>query len=190
MDSFYSFDELKKIGFKKIGKDVLISRKCSIYGAEHMSIGNCVRIDDFCILSGKISIGNHVHIAAYSALFAGDAGIVFNNFACISARCTLFAVSDDYSGEYLTCPTVPLEYRGLNEGHIELKECALVGSGCTILPGVIIGEGTSVGSMSLLTKSLDSWGIYAGIPCKRIKERKKNILKLKEDLLSKENYGR
>jgi galactoside O-acetyltransferase len=44
--------------------------------------------------------------------------------------------------------------------------------------------------MSLLTKSLDSWGIYAGIPCKRIKERKKNILKLKEDLLSKENYGR
>lgn len=187
MNSFFSREELLQIGFKKLGDtDVLISRKCSIYGAENISIGCHVRIDDFCILSGNISIGSHVHIAAYSALFAGDAGIIFEDFACVSARCTIFAVSDDYSGAHLTCPTVPINYRGLTKGRVVLKSCVVVGAGCTILPGVCINEGTSVGSMSLLTKSLDAWGVYAGIPCKRIKERKKDIIKLKEDLLLKE----
>lgn len=188
MNSFYSQKELREIGFKEIGEeDILISRKCSIYGAENISIGNHVRIDDFCILSGNISIGNHVHIAAYTSLFAGDIGIVFKDFTGISARGTIFAVSDDYSGEYLSNPTVPLEYRGLKEGTVVLEECALVGAGCTILPGVTIHEGTSVGSMSLVIKSLAPWGIYVGIPCKRIKERKKNLLLLKEELLEKEN---
>ena len=30
MNSFYTIDELKKIGFKQIGESVLISRKASI----------------------------------------------------------------------------------------------------------------------------------------------------------------
>ena len=45
--SFLSKDELTKIGFKKIGKNVFLSRKASIYGPENMEIGNNVRIDDF-----------------------------------------------------------------------------------------------------------------------------------------------
>ena len=72
MNSFYSIDEIKKIGFKSIGNNVLISKKASFYNAETMVIGNNVRIDDFCILSGIIEIRDYVHIAAYSGLFAGS----------------------------------------------------------------------------------------------------------------------
>ena len=75
MNSFYSNEELKQLGLKSFGKNVLISKKCSIYGADKISIGNNVRIDDFCILSGKIVIGNYVHISAYSALYAGGGRI-------------------------------------------------------------------------------------------------------------------
>lgn len=32
MNSFYNFDELKSLGFAKVGRNVLISRKVSIYG--------------------------------------------------------------------------------------------------------------------------------------------------------------
>ena len=53
MNSFYSKEELKEIGFKKYGENVLISRKTSIYNPEKIIIGNNVRIDDFCILSRK-----------------------------------------------------------------------------------------------------------------------------------------
>lgn len=36
-----------------------------------MTIGSNVRIDDFCILSGRLEFGSYVHIAAYSALYGG-----------------------------------------------------------------------------------------------------------------------
>ena len=45
--SFYSESELKRLGFKSVGKNVLLSRKSSIYLPEKITIGNNVRIDDF-----------------------------------------------------------------------------------------------------------------------------------------------
>lgn len=54
--SFYTHDELAEIGFKSCGKNVLISRKASIYSPAKIEIGDNVRIDDFCILSGVIFI--------------------------------------------------------------------------------------------------------------------------------------
>ena len=54
MNSFYSIDELKEIGFKEIGDNVLISRKSSIYGAKNISIGNNVRIGAGCVVAQDI----------------------------------------------------------------------------------------------------------------------------------------
>ncbi|MFI3326699.1 MAG: acyltransferase, partial [Clostridia bacterium] len=110
MNSFYSQEELESIGFKSFGKNVLISRKVSIYGAKNISIGNNVRIDDFCILSGKITLGNYIHVSAYSSIFAGEAEVVFKDFVTFSSRSIVYAVSDDYSGEHMTNPMVPEKY--------------------------------------------------------------------------------
>ena len=85
MNSFFDRDELIKIGFKSIGEDVLISRKASFYSPEKMSFGNHVRIDDFCLLSGSIAVGDYVHISAYSCIFAGDSGVVIGDFSGISS---------------------------------------------------------------------------------------------------------
>lgn len=48
---FYTREELERIGFKSIGENVLISDKTSIYSPQNISIGNNVRIDDYCVLS-------------------------------------------------------------------------------------------------------------------------------------------
>ena len=180
MTSFYTEKELLQIGFKSIGKGVLISHKASIYNAENICIGNNVRIDDFCILSGHIIIGNNVHIAASVFLFGGDTGIVINDFVGISSRCVVYAESDDYAGTAMTNPTLPDKYRNIYKGTVIFEKHTIIGSGCTVLPGVVIKEGTSVGSMSLINKSLDSWGMYVGIPCRRIKERNKQLLILEK----------
>ena len=90
MDSFYTPEEVKKLGFRKVGSNVLISRKASIYGTEKMIIGDHVRIDDFCILSGHIEVGSYVHIAAYSALYGGEKGIFVSDFANISSRVSIY----------------------------------------------------------------------------------------------------
>ncbi len=182
-NSFYTTEELEKIGFKHIGKNCLISRKASIYCVEKISIGDNVRVDDFCILSGVIEIGNNVHIAAYSALFGGSAGIEMKDFSGLSSRCVIYAESDDYSGEMMTNPTVPERYLGIVSEKVTLNRHVIIGSGTIILPGVSIGEGSAVGSMSLVNESLPDWGIYAGIPCKWKKERSKKLLELEKKLL-------
>lgn len=176
MDDYYSKEELCKICFCSVGKNVFISKKVSIYNANIIKIGNNVRIDDFCILSGKIIIGNNVHISAGSYLFAGEAGIIIEDYSSISSRCAIYAITDDYSGEYLANPTVPAELRNVIKKEVIIKKYSIVGTGSTILPGVIIEEGCSVGAMSLVKESLQPWGIYVGIPCKRIKEKSKKLL--------------
>lgn len=181
--SFYDREELLQIGFKSVGEDVWVSKKASIYGAERISIGSHVRIDDFCLLSGNIKIGNYVHMAAYSAIFSGEGGVVLDDFVGISSKCTIYAQSDDYSGDYLTNPTVSSKYTGVVYGKVILSRHVILGTGTTVLPGVSIGEGTAVGSMSLVNKSLDAWGIYVGIPCRYQKARKKRLLELERQLM-------
>lgn len=180
-NSFYSMEELKDMGFKSIGADLSISKKASFYGVENISIGSHVRIDDFCILSGKISIGDYIHIAAYSALYGSDAGIQINEFANISSRVCIYAVTDDYSGESMTSPMIPDEYKNLQKAPVYIGRHAIIGSGSVILPGSEIGEGCAVGSLSLIKNVLDAWWIYAGIPAKKLKERSKGLLEKEKE---------
>lgn len=190
MNSFYSYEELKGLGFRYIGgENIQLSRKASIYGAENISIGDNTRIDDFCILSGNITIGSYVHIAAYSSLFAGNAGIVCEDFVCVSSRGAVYAISDDYSGMAMTNPTVPDRFRQVTEGMVRLKKHVLIGSGCTILPGVTVGEGASVGAMSLINRDIEPWTVNVGIPCRKMKERSKKLLEYEKEMMN-ENVGR
>lgn len=180
--SFYSQEELDELGFKACGKDVRISRNAQIYSPERIALGNHVRIDDFCILSGSVTMGNYIHISAYAAIFAGDAGVVVGNYAAISSRVAVYAVSDDYSGDAMTNPTVPDALRKTEEGTVTIAEHVIIGSGCTVLPGVTLHCGAAVGAMSLVNKDLAEWGIYAGIPCKLKKDRNRAPLELAKKL--------
>lgn len=173
MNSFYTKEELEKLGFKEIGDEVFISRNASIYGAANMSIGNHVRIDDFCILSGNITIGNYVHISAYTALY-GKGGIVIGNYCGCSPRSTIFSESDDFSGEYMIGPMVPKKLTNVKTGRVVLEDYAQLGANTVVLPGVTLKEGAVTGSMTLVISSLEEWSINVGVPCKKIKNRDTN----------------
>ncbi len=182
-NSFYSKDELDQIGFLKVGYDVLISRKCSIYSPQNIIIGNNVRIDDFTILSGNIEIGNYVHIAAFCFLCSGKYKIKMEDYSTISSRISVYAASDDYSGEYMTNPTVDDKYKNVTGGDVLIGKHVIVGTGSVILPGAQLMEGNSFGAMSLIVARVYSkWGINVGIPARRIKDRSKNLLKYEKEL--------
>jgi galactoside O-acetyltransferase len=138
-------------------------------------------------LSGKVEIGNYVHIASSCLLYGGNAGIVFEDFSGVSPRVTIICDSEDYSGKHLTNPTIPAKYLGCIEESVVLKKHTIVGTGATILPGVILGEGCSIGAMSLVVKSIEPWTINVGIPARAIKERKKDLLDLEKQLLHGES---
>lgn len=181
---FLSKEDVLKIGFKSVGDNVLISDKCVIYGAERIEIGNNVRIDDFCFLSagiGGIQIGNYIHISIYSSL-VGAGKITMKDFSGLSSRTTVLSSSDDYSGLSLTNPTVPTEYSNVYSADVTLGKHVIIGSGTIILPGVTIGDGTAIGSLSLVKKNVEENIIASGIPAKKIGDRKLNIYELESKI--------
>ena len=177
LTSFYSDEELSTLGLKKFGTNVRISRKCSIYGGANSEIGDNVRIDDFCILSGNIKLGSNIHISAFVALY-GAYGIEFQDYTGISPQSTIYSAMDDFSGEFLIGPIHSKSTTNVTGGKVTLEKYTQIGCNCVIFPGITIKEGSVIGAMSLVKSDIESWGIYAGIPAMRIKERSKSLLKL------------
>jgi len=180
LTSFYSSEELNNIGFGFIGKEVKISRHATFYNPENISIGNFTRIDDFCVLSsgsGGIEIGRNVHIAVYVSLI-GKAKISIGDFANLSSRVGIYSSSDDYSGEFLSNPTVDEKYTRVNSSPVNIGNHVIVGSGSVVLPGVTLEQGVSIGALSLVNKDCEAFKIYAGTPIRYIKDRSRKLLKL------------
>lgn len=187
MNSFYTQEELREINLKSIGINVKISRKVSIYSAQNIEIGNNVRIDDFCILSGKIRIGNNIHIAAYSAIYGGTEGVYIDDFVNISSRVSIYSISDDYSGLTLTSPVITDEFKNVTSKPVHICKHVIIGSTSVVLPGVMLNEGSAFGCFSLIKNDSLSWSINAGVPSKKIKNREKNILQLEKEYLESLN---
>jgi len=177
MSSFYSEIELREIGLKSYGKNVLISKKCSIYAPDKISVGDNVRIDDFCIISGNVTLGNNVHISAYSALYGAE-GIEFKDNSGCSARTTIYSAMDDFSGDYLIGPMHPEGMTHVTGGRVTIGRYVQLGAHCLVFPNVTIHDGSVVGALSLVTKDIPGWSIYVGIPAKKLRDRSKGLLRL------------
>lgn len=184
---FMTNQEIMELGFKHVGRDVKLSRLASFDKPQLMSFGDNSRVDDFCALSGHISIGRNVHIAVMSVLVASLESIVISDFGGLAFGCKLFTSSDDYSGKTMTNPTIPAKFKEITHGPIHLGKHVIVGTNSIIFPGVSVGEGCSIGANALLTKSTEPWGIYLGSPARRIKERSRNLLLLESEYLKGEN---
>lgn len=174
--SFYSEEELKEIGFKSYGSNLKISRFARFYTPQNISIGDNVRIDDFCILSGNISIGSHIHISAYVALY-GAMGIVVEDYSGISPKSVVYSAMDDFSGDYLIGPIHPNHSTNVTGGRVFIRKYVQIGGNSTVFPDIEIGEGAVVGACSLVNHNLEPWSIYYGIPAVKHKERNKGLLK-------------
>ena len=184
--AFLNDDDLKRMSFKSLGQNVLISDKASIYNPEEIEIGDHSRVDDFCVISGKVSIGRNVHIAVFCNVAGGDKGVTLEDFSGLAYGCHVFSQSDDYSGGTLTNPTVPDRYKKITKKPVVIGRHSIVGTMSIIFPGVVLAEGTSVGSSSMVTKSTEEWSIYVGNPAKRIKARKRDLLALEQLYLEDE----
>lgn len=177
-----SREAIDALGFSSVGENVQISDRASFYGTNRITLGNNVRIDDFCVISagsGGITIGNHVHIAV-GVTFIGAGKITLCDFVGISSRASIYSSNDDYSGAAMTGPTLPSEFTNVRHSDVFMGKHVIVGSGSIILPGVTLEEGVAIGALSLVHKQCEAFGIYAGNPARRIKERKRDLLELEQ----------
>ena len=67
---FFTEHELKKFGFKNLGKNISIAKNCTIIGLGNISIGDNVRIDGYTTIvasgNGFLNLGSFIHIGGYS----------------------------------------------------------------------------------------------------------------------------
>jgi len=156
---FYSNDQLKKLGFKKIGKNVQISNLCRFYEFEG-KVGNNTRIDDYCIFKGNINIGKNVHISSFCYFAAVGSKITIGDLTGISNKVSIYGVSDDFIGNYLTNPTVDKKFRNIIKGDVHIGKNVSIGAHVLILPKSKIGDSVSVGASSIVNRELKSGYVY------------------------------
>jgi maltose O-acetyltransferase len=127
----------------RMGRSVQIYSQVIIHDAARVSIGDNSSILSFTVLfgSGKITIGRDVLIASHCSIFS------ITHRADALERGLLFRKTR------LMAP-------------VEIGDNVWIGTGARILPGVSIGANSIVGAGSVVTTSIPSGVVAAGVPAK------------------------
>jgi acetyltransferase-like isoleucine patch superfamily enzyme len=114
---------------------------------EGLTIGNHVGIAQNCFIQvrGKVNIGDYVIFGPYVKLFSEN-----HDFKDTS---------------------VPIVYQGETRLPVTVENNVWLGTNCTILGGVTIGEGSIIAAGAIVNKDIPPYSIAAGIPAKVIKSR-------------------
>lgn len=108
----------------------------------------------------NIKIGKNVFINA-CCRFQDQGGIEIGDGSLIGHNTTIATLNHDFN---------PAKRQNLTPRPVKIGKNVWIGSDCTILPGVEIGNGAIVGAGSVVTKSVPSNTIAVGNPARVIKE--------------------
>jgi len=158
--SYYLKTKLLKKKFKKIGKNCLISSKASFIGEKNISLGNEVRIDDYCVIvafDGNISIGSNTHIGALTYIL-GSGGIKIGNNCSISQGVKIYSKSDDYKS---------IKKNKYKSKVLILENC-IIGSNSVILPGSKLNKNVRIGALTIVNKEIKPNQLFFNNKSKKI----------------------
>lgn len=171
--------------FGAIGKDVRISPLAHFAHPEFVWMGDHIAIDPFVVVTTRLDIASYIHIAPHVSIIGSmESALHMEDCTFIAAGSRIVCGSDDYADGSLVGPTIPRQFRHVKTSGIAMARFSGLGTNVVVHPGITIHEGAVVGSCSLVTHDLDPWGIYVGIPAKKIGERNKNkALRYYEELM-------
>lgn len=160
------------LNFKERGADVRIFEPVAILRPETISIKSRSMISEFALVHGGqgLHVGSFVHIASHTSI-GGGGWCVLEDFVGVASGSRIVTGTDLVDGSGLPGPTIPPECRSFVRSFVHCGKHAFLGTNCVVMPGVTIGEGAVVGAGSVVTKDLEPWGVYVGIPARRVKDR-------------------
>jgi acetyltransferase-like isoleucine patch superfamily enzyme len=118
---------------------------------------------------GSIRIGKGTWIGQYNNVRASQGGDIRIGADClISQFCTLVGSQHLHaSGESIARQGSDPARRG-----IVIGDDVWLGAGVVVTPGTAIGDGAVIGANAVLTRSVPPGEIWAGVPARRVGERK------------------
>lgn len=142
-----------KSSFGSCGKNVHIAEKSDIKGI------------------GNISIGDDVAIGPHALLWTTRANIIIKEKVIIGPGLSI--ITGDHKinvvGKYMADVTDE-EKDDENDQDVIIEKDVWIGANVTILKGVTVAEGCVIGAGTVLTKSTHPYGIYVGVPGRRVSE--------------------
>jgi galactoside O-acetyltransferase len=163
-----------KFALAHLGSNVLIDVGVFLIGSKNISIGDYTWIDTNVRLEamlGRIEIGSRVHVAA-NVIIGARESVIIGDFAAIAAGAKIYANSEvPLPGLHMSGPMIPEQHKSFRSRRIELGKDSVVGANAVLLPGANLGEGSIIGALSLLNKSVPDWEIWAGTPAKKVADR-------------------
>lgn len=135
------------------GKGCRLEAYPLLHGEKVLKIGKNVQINDYVHITAmkNVSIGDNVLIA--SKVYISDCS------------------HGSYKGDLAdTSPLSIPKNRPYSTADVVIEKNVWIGEFVSVLPGVSIGEGAIIGTMSVVTKSIPPYSIAVGSPAKVIKE--------------------
>jgi len=148
------------------------------------------RYDSFCVFSCKsFKAGDYVHIGPHCS-FSGPGAVVIGHFATFSHGIHVFTGSDDYSGESMTGPMVPDQYKTkFDRGDVKIGRGVIIGAGCVIMPGTTLNDYCAIGALSFVDRDVPSFEVWGGIPARKLRDRSKRVEELEKEFLRAHPIG-
>lgn len=113
---------------------------------------------------GKFFLGRESHLGAFCYVNAFYGSVMIGDYVAIGPGTKIFSYSNHYA-----------KARKVTEEKITadvfIGSNVFVGANCVILPGAIIKDNVVIAAGSVVKGLLESNAIYAGTPCKMIKEK-------------------
>ena len=126
----------------------------------NVKVWNGVQIDS----PSKLSIGKNVSINRNCILHAGGA-ITIGDDVLIGPNVVVYSQNHNFSKENLL-----IREQGYTLKAVSIGNNVWLASNTVVLPGVSICSDVVIGAQSLVSKSIDKPGVYAGNPLTFIKE--------------------
>lgn len=149
---------LRKVIWRKyqIGEGFHAGARVRIWGRQKVVIGKNFYIGRDSFIESDVIIGDNVIWANRVALV----GRYDHHYQQIGVPVRLASQIRDHD----------YNWHGLNEITV-IEDDVWVGYGTTIMSGVKIHRGSIIAAGSVVTKDVEPYSIYAGVPAKKIKDR-------------------
>ena len=121
---------------------------------------NC-RIDAFVTVTGRVKLGDCVHLSTGSAIF-GTHGVEIGRGCSLSPGAKIFTATDDIHSDALANPQ--LHGREDKCGGVRMGEFSVVGANSVVLPNVTIGNQVQVGANAVIRTDVPDNQVWVGNP--------------------------